>query len=70
MVVSPFDRLRSAGSQIVDQRRCSTAKPVIAQDANLVAEKIAVPRTRDSARRASGFVQIPSVIDLDPAASF
>ena len=36
-----------------------TAKPIIAQNANLAAEKIAVPRTRGSVRRASGFVKIP-----------
>ena len=58
MAVSPFDRLKSARSQIVEKRRCSTAKPIIAQNTNLVAEKIAVPRTRDSVRRASGFVQM------------
>jgi hypothetical protein len=59
MVVSPFDRLRSARSQIVEKCRYSTAKPIIAQNTNLVAENIAVPRTRGSVRRASGFVQIP-----------
>jgi predicted dinucleotide-utilizing enzyme len=58
MAVSSFDRLRSARSQIVEKCRYSTAKPVIAQNTNLVAEKIAVPRTRGSVRRASGFVQI------------
>jgi hypothetical protein len=58
MVVSPFDRLRSARSQIVEKCRYSTAKPIIAQNTNLVAEKIAVSRTRGSVRRASGFVQI------------
>jgi hypothetical protein len=64
MVVSPFDRLRSARSQIVEKCRYSTAKPIIAQNTNLVAEKIAVPRTRGSVRRASGFVQIVfSLID-------
>src|SRR5216683_574829 len=66
MVVSPFDRPRSARSQIVDKRRCSTAKPIIAQNANLVAEKIPVTRTRDSVRRASGFVHIAiSLIEKD-----
>src|ERR1700674_5173209 len=59
MAVSLFDRLRSARSQIVEKCRYSTAKPIIAQSTNLVAEKIAVPRTRGSVRRASGFVQIP-----------
>jgi hypothetical protein len=58
MAVSPFDRLRSGRSQIVEKARCSTAKPIIAQNTNLVAEKITVPRTRDSVRRASGFVHI------------
>jgi hypothetical protein len=41
MVVSPFDRLRSARSQIVEKCGSTTAKPIIAQNANLVAEKIA-----------------------------
>jgi len=59
MAVSLFDRLRSARSQIVEKCRYSAAKPIIAQNTNLVAEKIAVPRTRGSVRRASGFVQIP-----------
>jgi hypothetical protein len=45
-------------AQIVEKCRYSTAKPIIAQNTNLVAEKIAVPRTRGSVRRASGFVQI------------
>src|ERR1700674_1647677 len=64
MAVSLFDRLRSARSQIVEKCRYSTAKPIIAQNTNLVAEKIAVPRTRGSVRRASGFVQIAfSLID-------
>jgi hypothetical protein len=59
MAVSLLDRLRTARSQIVEESRYSTAKPIIAQNTNLVAEKIAVPRTRGSVRRASGFVQIP-----------
>jgi hypothetical protein len=58
MAVSLFDRLRSARSQIVEKCRYSTAKPIIVQNTNLVAEKIAVPRTRGSVRRVSGFVQI------------
>src|ERR1700675_4558561 len=64
MVVSPFDRLRSARSQIVEKCRYSTAKPIIARNTNLVAEKIAVPRTRGSVRRASGFVQIPITLKM------
>jgi hypothetical protein len=59
MAISPFDRLRHARSQIVEKRACSTARAIIAQSANLVTEKTAVPRTRDSVRRASDFVQIP-----------
>src|SRR5260370_14440363 len=66
MVVSPFDRLRSARSQIVEKCRYSTAKLIVAQNTNLVAEKIAVPRTRGSVRRASGFVQIPITLRTRP----
>jgi hypothetical protein len=66
MAVLLFDRLRSARSQIVEKCRYSTAKPIIAQNTNLVAEKIAVPRTRGSVRRASGFVQIA----ITPTISF
>jgi len=44
-------------AQIVEKCRYSTAKPIIVQNTNLVAEKIAVPRTRGSVSRASGFVQ-------------
>src|ERR1700730_14040742 len=70
MVISPFDRLRSARAQIVEKCRYSTAKPIIAQNTNLVAEKIAVPRTRGSVRRASGFVQIViALITSDPSCS-
>ena len=58
LAFAAVDRLRSARSQIVEKCRSSTAKPIIAQKTNLVAEKIAVPRTRGSVRRASGFVQI------------
>jgi len=65
MVVSPFDRLRSARSQIVEKCRYCTAKPIIAQNTNLVAEKMAVPRTRGSVRRASGFVQIAITLTTD-----
>jgi hypothetical protein len=60
--VSSFDRFRSGRSQIVEKARCSTAKPIIAQNTNLVAEKITVPRTRDSVRRASGFVHITNTL--------
>src|SRR6202521_1126628 len=67
MAVSLFDRLRSARSQIVEKCRYSTAKPIIAQNTNLVAEKIAVPRTRGSVRRASGFVQIAFTPTTPPA---
>src|ERR1700730_817888 len=65
MAVSLFDRHRSARSQIVEKCRYSAAKPIIAQNTNLVAEKIAVPRTRGSVRRASGFVQIPIALTLE-----
>jgi len=58
-IVSLFDRLRSARGRIVEKCRYSTAKPLIAQNTNLVAEKMAVPRTLSSVRRASGFVQTP-----------
>jgi hypothetical protein len=64
MAVSLFDRLRSARSQIVEKCRYSSAKPIIAQNTNLVAEKIAVPRTRGSVRHASGFVQIPILLTI------
>ena len=57
MAVSLLDRLRTARSQVVEKCRYSTAKPIIAQNTNLVAEKIAVPRTRGSVRRASGLLE-------------
>src|SRR5260370_27270956 len=70
MVVSPFDRLRSARSQIVEKCRYSTAKPIIAQNTNLAAERITVPQTRRNVRRASGFVQIDiALITSDPSCS-
>jgi hypothetical protein len=52
-----FRRLIASGvPEARSSRNVGTA--YFAQNTNLVAEKIAVSRTRDSVRRASGFVQI------------
>ena len=58
MAVSPFDRLRGGKGGIVEECRYTITKPIIASERKCCTEEISVPRTRDSVRRASDFVQI------------
>jgi hypothetical protein len=58
MDVSPFDRPGVPEAISSTKVGAAQARSIIAQSANVVAEKKAVPRTRDSVGRASDFVQI------------